>query len=295
LNDRASAEAAARLLAEHGTHDDAAHVAAYERRASRRGRRTYLARALVRRVTPTLRIHDLGRTTYEIAGVEAEVSASRKKPLALVLYLVTRSSQVGVREQVMEALWPDQSPAAAVNSLHQTLHFVRKELAPWRGDGPTAEYVRLDGDLVYIDPELVQVDSVAFMRQSSQALNATAISRVGPSVLQLYAGRFAPEFEYEDWAEDWRTLVHGQYLRLSQAAAMALLRDDMPQSAIDVLSRSIAIDPLAFDLRALLIRSLAEVGAADAAADHYRQHSNLLKRELGLRAPPYEALIRGET
>jgi DNA-binding SARP family transcriptional activator len=287
-----SASVAARLLTEFGTREDASPLAAYERKATSSVRRVRLSRALVRRVSPTLRIHDLGRTTYEVSGVEVRSSAARRKALALLLYLVTRPKQTSTRERVMEELWPNQPPASATNSLHQTLHFVRRDIAPWQGGGATADYVPLDAELIYLDPELVHVDSVAFMRQATEALNSPDLARVGPGIVRLYSGRFAPEFEYEDWAEDWRTLVHGQFLHLSQATATALLAAGRTQHAIDVLSRAVEIDSLAFDLRASLIRTLARAGAADAAADHYRHYANLMKRELGVRAPPYEALLK---
>ena len=194
----------------------------------------------------------------------------------------------------MEALWPNLSPAAAVSSLHQTLHFVRRNIAPWLGPDATPDYVPLNSELVYLDPDLVQVDSVAFVRQAAEALGSTDVARAGPSIARLYTGRFAPEFEYEDWAEDWRTLVHAQFLRLSQATAAALLAAGRVQAAIDVLSRAVELDPLAFSIRASLVRALWQVGAVDAANDHYRQYANLMKREFGTRAPPLESVVVDE-
>jgi len=247
---------------------------------------------LVRRVTPTLRIHDLGRTTYEVGGVEVEASASRRTALAILLYLVTRSRQTAPREQAMEGLWPNQSPTAATNSLHQTLHFIRREIAPWSSSGPPVNYVRLDSELIYLDQELVQVDSIAFMRQATDALSSRDLASVGVSIVRLYRGRFAPEFEYEDWAQDWRTLVHAQFLRLCQATAAALLKSGQLQTAIDVLSQAVELDPLAFEARRTLIYVLFKAGAADAAADHYRHYAAAMQRELGMRAPPFDEVVR---
>jgi DNA-binding SARP family transcriptional activator len=289
------ARSAAMLLSKYGTYQDAVHLEAYDRAAPHPAGKTRFSRELVRRVTPTLRIHDLGRTTYEISGVELDASAARRKPIALILYLVTRARQTSAREQVMEELWPNQSPAAATNSLHQTLHFIRRQIAPWKGEGPIVNYVRLDSELVYLDAELVQVDSIAFVRQATEVLSSSDLANVGPSIVRLYAGRFAPEFEYEDWAEDWRTLVHAHYLRLCQATAGALVAANRGQGAVDVLSRAIRVDSGALDLRALLIKTLSQLGAADAAADHYRHYVTLMKKELGLRAPPFDVVVGRES
>ena len=190
----------------------------------------------------------------------------------------------------MEELWPNHTPSSAINSLHQTLHFVRRDIAPWHDGGVVPDYVPLDAELLYLDSELVQVDSVAFLRQASDTLGSADVSRTGPAILKLYTGRFAPEFEYEDWATDWRTLLHAQFLRLTQVTAAALLKSGRVQPAIDVLTHAIEMDALAFDIRATLVRTLKQAGAVDAATDHYRQYANLMKRELGVRAPPLDDL-----
>jgi DNA-binding SARP family transcriptional activator len=98
--------------------------------------------------------------------------------------------------------------------------------------------------LVYLDPDLVQVDSVAFMRQASEALGSQDVSRTGPAILRLYSGRFAPEFEYEDWASDWRTLLHAQFLHLSHATAASLLGTNRVQAAIEVLTNASSLTAL---------------------------------------------------
>ena len=104
----------------------------------------------------------------------------------------------------MEQLWPDQNPRSASNSLHQTLFFLRRDIEAAKEQGPTADYVRMESDLIYLNPELVQIDSVAFHRQGAAVLAARQSEASGREILRLYAGRFAPEFEYEDWAEDSR-------------------------------------------------------------------------------------------
>jgi DNA-binding SARP family transcriptional activator len=288
----ASAHAAARVLMEYGSREDAAYLEAFERKEVGSGKKGLWSKALVRRISPTLRIHDLGRTTYEISGSEAGPSAARRKALALLLYLVTRPRQTATREQVMEELWPNQTPSAATNSLHQTLHFVRRDIAPWHDGVATPDYVPLDAELVYLDSELVQVDSVAFMRQASDALGSTDVFRRGPAILRLYTGRFAPEFEYEDWASDWRTLLHAQFLHLTHATAAALIATNRIQPAVEVLTNAVELDGLAFETRSTLVRTLTRAGALDAAADHYRQYASLMKRELGVRAPPLDSLLK---
>ena len=98
-----------------------------------------------------------------------------------------------------------------------------------------------------------------------------------------YHGLFAPEFEYEEWAIDYRGRTHGQYLRLVHAVAEAQLRRRSaswkPRRG---LTTALGIDPAAFELQALLAEALWKQGSRAAAVEHYRQYAHAHVRELGL-------------
>jgi LuxR family maltose regulon positive regulatory protein len=284
----------AKLLAEYGTLDQLAPLVEYERASGARSRRRPYSKELVRRASPTMRIHDLGRTWYEIAGRSLRSSDSRRKASTLLLYLVTRPKQTATREQIMDDLWPDHSPDAALNSLHQTLHFVRRDIAPWVDEGVTADYVPMGLELVYLDPDLVQVDSVAFLRQATAAIASHDLAQKGPELFRLYTGRFAPEFEYEEWAADWRALVHTTFLHLAHATASALSAEGRPARSAEILTRALEVDPTAFNMHVSLVRILAMLGGKDAAAQQYRRFEAIVQRDLGLSPPALDDLLEGE-
>ena len=104
------ASAAASLVARFGTADEALLLREFERGPSGKPKRKGLATQLIRRVSPTVRVHDLGLTSYEIGERRIALTETRRKSAALLLFLVTRSDLAANREQVMEALWPDQTP-----------------------------------------------------------------------------------------------------------------------------------------------------------------------------------------
>jgi two-component SAPR family response regulator len=168
---------------------------------------------------------------------------------------------------------------------------LRRDIEPWYEDGSTADYVRMESDLVFLDPEMFQVDSVAFSRQATDVLSEGSAAAKGPGLLRLYAGRFAPEFEYEDWADEWRNQVHASYLYLAHATGSALLERRDVASAITVLTAVAAIDPLAFDLRRMLVRSLATGGASDAAHNHYMHLAAAYRSETGGEIPSFEKVV----
>ena len=279
------------MIAKFGTADDAALLRDYERAISGKPKRRGLATQLIRRVSPTVRVHDLGLTSYEIGERVVRLTETRRKTAALVLYLVTRVDLAANREQVMEALWPDQTPKSALNSLHQTIFFLRRELEPWYEDSATADYVHMDAELVYLDPDLFQVDSVAFARQSADIVGAGTAGSRGPEMLALYRGHFAPEFEYEDWASEWRTHVHTSYLHLAHATSTDLIGEGRYGEVVEVLTPVVALDPSAFELRGALVGCLAKAGARDASLAQYRSMAVAHERELGLPARSYAELV----
>jgi two-component SAPR family response regulator len=191
----------------------------------------------------------------------------------------------------MEALWPGQPLGSARNSLHQTLHFIRRYVDPWHTEGLNVDYVTLEGDMIYLDSALVHVDSVSFLRQANDIIKGGSPVRDGPGLLGMYLGRFAPEFEYDDWAEDWRTLVHATYLHLAQSTADGLVDQGRDHEAIQLLTRAVELDGRALELMGRLVRLHHRLGATDAASTTYRRYAALMRREYGVRPPTLRALI----
>ena len=193
----------------------------------------------------------------------------------------------------MEDLWAEQPPQSALNSLHQTLFFLRRILEPWQEEGLTSTYIRMEADVVLLNPDLFQIDSVAFQRQATAILSDRQGSVRGPAMLRLYKATFAPEFEYEPWAEDWRTQVHSTFLRLADTATRELVDLGDFAEAADLLTHVTTVDPAALELRGRLVRCLALMGARDAAVTQYRGLEASYEREVGEPPPPYDDLVGG--
>ncbi len=98
------ASAAASIIARYGTADDVPLLRDFERATSSRRSRKGIASQLVRRVSPTVRVHDLGLSSYEVGDRRVALAETRRKPAALLLYLVTKAGLVATRELVMESL-----------------------------------------------------------------------------------------------------------------------------------------------------------------------------------------------
>ena len=112
-------------------------------------------------------------------------------------------------------------------------------------------------------------------------------------MLRLYRGVFAPEFEYEEWSESWRTSLHGAYLHLAQSTVAEIIREHRYQEAVDILTGVTTVDPTAYELRSSLIACLAALGSTDAAQAHYKTLAASHNRDIGLPVAPYDDIVRG--
>jgi hypothetical protein len=221
--DIAPARVAALLLDEFGAAEDVARLRVYAKTYSRRGRvGGQLGRSLAKKVGPKLDVQDLGRVRLRVGERLTELSSMRRKPASLLMYLVTRPNFTATRDQVLEELWPENDPGSAANSLNQSLYFLRRDIDPWYEDDLAIEYVPFEGDLVWLDPEMVRVASADFLA----SLRSARRDLDGSTALTLisgYHGHFAPEFEYDEWAITWRTRVHVAFLEYTQGVVAALI------------------------------------------------------------------------
>src|SRR6185312_5172616 len=148
-----TAVAAARILDDIGEAVDVPRLRAFARSGPRQ-QRTALGRSLARRLAPSVHFNDLGHVSIQIGERHVDGSEVRRKVLSLICFLLTKPGFAATRDQVLEALWPELEPAIAVNSLNQTVYFLRRVFEePYRED-ESANYVHHDGEVVQLDPAL---------------------------------------------------------------------------------------------------------------------------------------------
>lgn len=287
-----AARAAARLLATHGRLSDAPLLVAFERMYVRSPRARVLGRSLVRRTSPRLHIEDLGRIRYRAGDREVSLSDTRRKAASVLTFLITRPNLTATKEQVLDELWPDLDPASAANSLNQTLYFLRRDIDPWYTDGISADYIVNESELLWLDSELVRVASVEFHKSATEILSDGRQVKDGPNLVRQYDGRFAPEFEYEEWAIGWRDRLHALYLHLVHASAQALSESGQLEEALNVLLEATSTDPEALELETQLVQAYARLGAQGAAARQYRHFAEAYRREVGADPPALIELLR---
>jgi DNA-binding SARP family transcriptional activator/tetratricopeptide (TPR) repeat protein len=276
------------LLDEHGEWIDVPRLRGLARDSAVRGVR-HLGRELARRTAPRVMVQDLGRTTIEIGDRLLEATSMRRKVAGLVTYLLTRPGFTATREQVLEALWPDASPEVGTNSLHQTIYFLRRDIEPDFSDNVSPGYARLQGELVWLDPHLVDSASRQFFDLASRP--GTDPEASVESAIGLYRGKFAPEFEYEDWAIPTRDALHAAFLDLvERALKIAAERGHWARGA-ELARAALAVDPAAEDIERNLIALYHQSGAHAAAAEQYAHFAASQRAEYGVEPPPLKSIL----
>src|SRR4051812_24910086 len=133
----------------------------------------------------------------------------RRQAAALVKLLALAPGRRLHREQVIDALWPDQSLDEATPRLHKAAFFARKALGDPRGLLLRADSVELlpDDDVV--------VDAVAFETAASAALRTEDRGDL-ETALATWTGRLLPGDPYEEWLDAPRNhldALHSDLLR----------------------------------------------------------------------------------
>jgi LuxR family maltose regulon positive regulatory protein len=280
---------AARLLELIGDRSDIARLRQLARSSRRRPDVVSLGKSLARRLADVVEVEDQGRVTLQIGNRTVLGSAVRRKVLAMLCFLITRPDLSATRDQVLDALWPDLDPEVAVNSLNQTIYFLRRVIEEEYSDDLSPGYVHHDSDVVWLDVSLVSSRSVK-CRQLIRDMPPIPSPEDVDRLTQTYRGRFALDFEYEDWATSYRDNLHATYLEIVERSVLDDFKSGHYDRGITVARRALDVDPSAEQIEICLLRLYRVTGAHAAAAEQYAHYASVMREEIGIEPPPLEAI-----
>jgi DNA-binding SARP family transcriptional activator len=232
----------------------------------------------------------MGRVRIEMAGHYLEGLEARRKVLELICFLLTRPDQSATRDEVVDAVWPDTDPGSAINSLNQTLYFLRRVLEPSYVEDLSPNYVHHESDVVWLDPVLITSRSIrcrSFLRRTGSDPDGNEAAALATE----YTAKFALDFSYDEWASGYRDTLHAAYLHSMETAIGRRLRERKGTEAIALARRVLEIDPTAEQVERLLIRGYHHVGAPSAVREQYAHYATLMREELGVDPPPLEEVV----
>ena len=238
-----------------------------------------------------LEIFMLGAFRLVIDGTPVEERLwTRRKSKTLVKLLALQPNHQLHREQLIEYLWPEQEPEAAINNLHKTIHAARRALEPGLKAGADSQFIITQDQLVLLRaPGELTVDVEEFELRAGAALKLNEPAD-GESALGLYGGDLLAEDLYEDWAAVRREklrMLHEQLLQ--HLAQLYKFRGDYRLS-IERHNLLLAANPSNEEAHRNLMRLYAATGNRHQAMQQYQLCRDALRRELD--ADPEPATVK---
>jgi len=194
----------------------------------------------------------------------------RRSAAGLVKLLALQPDQRLLREQVMDALWPDLLVDEAAPRLHVAAHHARTTLG-------SPDSVVLAGGAVSLFPDAERTVDVAEFEHHS----ATAAADGGPAAAgeaaALYTGTLLPDDLYEPWTEERRDSLRLRHLELLRTAGR--------------YAELVAADPLDEEAQLALVHDQVRRGRRQAALRSLDAMAELFRRELGVEPSPAAAAL----
>ncbi|MGE3590086.1 MAG: BTAD domain-containing putative transcriptional regulator, partial [Ilumatobacteraceae bacterium] len=209
-----------------------------------------------------VRIRLLGGFEVDIDGGTVPAAEWRRRASAnVVKILALQPGRRLLRDQLIDALWPDLLVDEALPRLHKATHHARRAL----GD---RDSISTDGAALQLWPRVdVHVDVVAFEEAVATARTGGAVE-AARAAAALYGGDLLPDDLYEPWTDEARSRLRLWWIEMLQAAGM--------------YEELVAASPLDEDTHLALVRHYVETGRRQPALGALDRMAVLLQQELGV-------------
>ncbi len=227
----------------------------------------------------------LGRITLRSGG-EVYDRFRERKMVALFALLSLQGKRFLTRNELVERLWPDESPDISRNRFRVTLHHLKHLLEPV-GVSP-GTVLQTGREEVYLQPAAFTSDVndlAALLDTADKSADAGERIVLREQAVTLYRGEFLPGFE-EEWVEQEREALARRHFHALRGLSRDLLALKEPARGLVWAFRAISLEPLEEEAHFDLMRLYALGGQASEALRHYEQFQALLMRELNAQPSP---------
>ena len=218
-----------------------------------------------------------------IDNTPVDLSAVRPRALSVLRLLALHAGRPMHREVLMNSLWPDVDPEAALHSLQVAVSSLRKLMPPEHSPG-----IARHGDSYQLE---LRPDAFCDVRSFQAALNAaTAATGHGDHrrafdearrAADVYRGDLLLDEGPADWVVGHRDALRLELVRACVIAGEAAMKLGMPHEAARMSERGLSVDRYADSLWRLQIESL-EQASDRASAERVRRSWHDMLDELGV-------------
>ncbi|MGO8961029.1 MAG: AfsR/SARP family transcriptional regulator [Streptosporangiaceae bacterium] len=232
-------------------------------------------------VPAATRVQLCGPTVIERHGERIDSRLPGRQARLLFAYLVLNRNRLVGRDELAEAIWPRQAPAAAETGLNALISKLRKILGPEIIDGRTALHLQLGPD--------ARVDLEAATEAAHRAESQVALGHWkqawGPSLVAMFIAEreFLPG-EDAPWISEQRHHLADIRLRAVESYAVAALGiggTELP-AAVRAGRQLVTLAPLRESGYQVLMRAFAAQGNVGEALRVHASLCRVLRDELGI-------------
>lgn len=226
-----------------------------------------------------------------------------KRAFKALAYLATSSERRAAREDLVEALWPEESDETIRRNFHPTLSHLRRGLRPEPAPEEEPAPLLLEDGVYRLNPELGWwIDAEEVVRLADRAARAAEDGRdleaiaAWEAAWRLFRGELL-EGLYDAWLTDRREDLKRRHLAVLRGLGAAYERQGDLARSTDALRAALVDDPLQERVHVALMRLYAGRGRRDLVRRQYERLSSLLRDELGVEPLPettdeYHRLMR---
>ena len=221
-----------------------------------------------------LQIRCLGR--FEILHEKQEpVKWRAEKTKELFAFLLFNEGRVLQKEELLDALWPDDPIEKSMRQLYNGIYYIRKMLKDHEID---RDSINIDGNYC-MKLGSVDCDAIRF-RGFESRLSACDLEEL-KEMERLYVGDYLGG-EYYEWANAERERMLSSYCHCLIALSEKLLKQNNWYEAEAYLTKAYAKNPYDERTSELLIKALCGSGNVEKALRHYNEYADLISHDLGI-------------
>src|SRR6478609_4381716 len=145
--------------------------------------------------------------SLEVSTDGAPVRLVKRQQRAVLTLLLLRAGRLVATDALVDALWPDDPPAGARESLHSHIARVRRALEPDRAPGapPTRLLTERPGYRLLVEPDELDVNRFESLASDGRAATVVGRHEQGADLLRRaldeWRGPALAEFRDEPFAE----------------------------------------------------------------------------------------------
>jgi DNA-binding SARP family transcriptional activator len=210
--------------------------------------------------------------------------AAWKRPGAIrvVSFLLCHRGEFVPEDILLDALWPETSPAKARRSLQVAISQVRLVLDVPRAPSSVVRIVERAYRLELGPNDSVDADEFEALATAALAERGVARRELLTRAADIWRGEPLPEESGASWASSWQRRLATRYEEILRALTAACLEIGDQVGAIDAATKLVARDPANEWAHRQLMLANARVGRRRQALRQYLMCRRVLVEELGI-------------